>query len=108
MSKLFVQELGDVIEWTAAADITSDDFIDVGGKLGIALASCASGEKVSVRMVGVIRGPKGGAAMAAGDVVNADTTTGEIVASGGDITGAGIVTEAADAGDSTVLVWLGG
>lgn len=106
MATIFVQEAGDVIEWTAAADITADDFVDVGGKLGIALASCLSGEKVSVKLTGVIRATKVAEELVAGASANATLATNTIEAAGTDVTDVGIVTETAAIGDATVLVRL--
>lgn len=107
MATVFVQDAGDVVEWTAAADITADDFVDVGGKLGIALNSALSGELCSVKVTGVARLAKDGGTYAAGAVLNADVA-GNQIASGGALTGVGIATQAAAGGDATVLVRLNG
>ena len=107
MATVFVQELGDIIEWTATADITSDDFVDVGGKLGVALASAATGDKVSVKLTGVIRAPKDGSAYTAGDSLNASTST-NVIGAGGDLTDIGVCTQDAGAGDATILCRLNG
>lgn len=104
MSNIFHQKAGDVIEWVAAADITANDLIDVGGKIGVALASCLSGEKVSLKMTGVIKAATG-ETLSAGDVVGINPAPTNTAAAAGSVTAAGIVT-ADNGGGSTVLVRL--
>lgn len=106
MSRMFHQKDGDVIEMIAAADVTVDDFIDVGGNLGVALGTAATGEKVSVKVTGVINAPKAAEAHSFGDVVTANTTTNEVALAGGDVAAAGVVVEDSGSGAATVKVRL--
>lgn len=108
MATVFVQDAGDIVEWVATADVTSNDFIAVGTKLGIALGSCLSGEKVSVKLTGVARLTKGVAEdYTAGTSVHADITAQTIVkTTAGDIDDVGIVTETSLSAVGTVLVRL--
>jgi predicted RecA/RadA family phage recombinase len=106
MATIFHQNAGDVIDWVAAADVLADDFIDVGGKLGIALNSGATGETISVKLTGVIKAAKAAEAQNAGQVVTANTTTNTVAIAGGDIAAAGVVIQDAASGDATALVRL--
>lgn len=107
MSTVFIQDAGDIIEWTAAADVTSNDFIVVGTKLGVALADAVSGAKVSVKLTGVIRATKSlSEDLLAGAVVTATTTTNTVESTGGTLTDAGIVVEESLTAAGTVLVRL--
>lgn len=109
MSQIFHAKEGDVINMTAASDVAVDDFIDVNGNLGIALISGASGDEISVKLTGIIKAPKTAESLAFGDTVTANSApTNNVVATGGDINGGGVVVKAAASGDATVLVRLPG
>lgn len=107
MATIFHQESGEVIDWVATANVTSNDFIDIGGKLGIALNSGLTGETVSVKLTGVIKAAKPAEAQTAGSVVTANPApTNTVALVGGSIAAAGIVVQDAASGDATVLVRL--
>lgn len=57
------QQPGDVIQFTAAADITSGQVVKVGQTLGIALQDIANGAVGSVALSGVFTCPKVSAAV---------------------------------------------
>ena len=109
MSQIFHLKEADTIEMIATAAVSVDDFIDVGGNLGVALADAAIGEAVSVRLTGVIHAPKGAEALTFGATVTANPApTNTVAAVGGSITGGGVVVADAASGDATVLVRLPG
>lgn len=61
---------GDILTMTAAADITSGDFVVQGKIAGIALTSCLSGEEYQLDTRGVYEVPKlSGTTFAVGAVV---------------------------------------
>jgi predicted RecA/RadA family phage recombinase len=106
MSTVFIQDAGDIIEWTAAADVTSNDFIEIGTMLGIALGSCLSGEKVSVKVTGVARLAKDAYNLAVGATVHSTTASNVVSGSTSTLDNVGIALEAAGTGVGTVLVKL--
>lgn len=104
MSNIFHQKEGDVIEWVAASDITANDFIDVGGKIGVALNSGLTGEKVTLKLTGVVKAATV-EDLSAGDVVGINPAPTNTAAAAGSVTAAGVVTADNNAG-ATVLVRL--
>lgn len=103
MASIFHQEEGNIIEIVAAADVAVNDFIDVGGKLGVALISGLTGETVTVKLTGVLKAPKAAEAHSFGDTLTANTTTGQMALAGGDIAAAATVIQDSGSGEATVL-----
>lgn len=106
MSQIFHQKDGDVIEMIAQGDVSPSDFVDVGGKLGVALNGGAAGDAISVKLNGVIAAGKGAETHTFGQVLGADVAPTNTVGTGGALTTCATVV--ADSGDSeaTVLVRL--
>lgn len=117
MATNFVQD-GDVIQHTAAADITSGQLVKVGPSLlGVALTDIANGETGSVAIAGVFSGiPKvSGAVFAKGEKllwdVSANANAGafdDSAATGasGDVMGGAIAWVAGGNGETTCTVLL--
>jgi len=110
MATNYVQP-GDVIEYTAGADISSGDVVVVGDNVGIALTDIANGATGSVQIAGVFTVPKtSGTAWNQGDRVDYDVSAGEfhkgLTAASGDVENCGIAFAAAASGDTTANVLL--
>ena len=110
MSKNYVQE-GDVIQYTAGANIAAGAVVAIGQILGVALVDIANGETGSVAIEGVFSVPKvSGAVIAQGESLTWDVSAGAFddnaaTAATGDITGAPAVAfEAAGNGVTTLKV----
>lgn len=110
MSKNYVQE-GDVIQYTAGANIAAGAVVAIGQILGVALVDIANGETGSVAIEGVFSVPKvSGAVIAQGESLTWDVSAGAFddnaaTAAAGDITGAPAVAfEAAGNGVTTLKV----
>lgn len=103
-------QAGEVIDYTAGADISSGDVVVVGNLVGVAITDIANGEVGAVGIDGVWELPKVSAAViAAGETVNYDVSAGEFddnaaTAATGDLTGGCVAVEAAGNGDTTVKV----
>jgi predicted RecA/RadA family phage recombinase len=105
------EQPGNVIRYTASADITSGQVVVVGKILGVALEDIANGATGNVSICGVFRVPKvSGAVIAAGENLSWDASAAAFddnaaVAATGDVTGAPAVAfEAAGAGVTTLAV----
>lgn len=96
MATNYVQE-GDVIQHTAAANITAGSVVKMGQILGVALVDIASGETGSVAIKGVYTVPKVTAAVIAqGESLTWDVSAGKFddnaaTPATGDVTGAAAV-----------------
>lgn len=102
---------GDVIEYVALATTTSGDVITLDDTIGIALASAASGAKVSVQVSGNFTLDKAtGVVFATGQKLNWDASTGKVTSAttsaAGDVTAFGIAAAVALTGDTTCEVIL--
>lgn len=104
MAKNYVQE-GDVIQHTAAANITAGSVVKIGQILGVALVDIASGDTGSVRIEGVFTVPKvSGAVIAKGESLTWDVSAGAFddnaaTPATGDVTGpVAVAMEAAGSG----------
>lgn len=106
MATIFHQKDGDVIEWVAAADVTANDYIDVGGKIGIALGSCLSGESVSVKLTGVVKAAKPAEIHTAGDVLTGNVAPTNTFSTAGGVAATGICLADSGSSDAYVLVRL--
>jgi predicted RecA/RadA family phage recombinase len=96
MATNFVQA-GDVIQYTAGANITSGSVVRIGQILGVALVDIANGATGSVAIKGVFSVPKvSGAVIAAGESLTWDASAGSFddnaaTPASGDVTGAAAV-----------------
>lgn len=108
MATIFHLKDADVIEMTAGADVSPNDLINVGGKLGVALNGGASGDKISVKMTGVIEATKTSASdvIAFGDTLGAEVAPANTVGAGGTLAAVLTAVAASGNGDTTVLARL--
>ena len=114
MATNFVQE-GEVIDHTAAANITSGQVVRIGQLLGVALTDIANGDTGSVQIKGVFTVPKVSAAVIAkGDTLTWDASAGAFddqlaTPATGDVTGApAVALEAGTNGMTTLKVLFTG
>lgn len=118
MAENYVQR-GEVIDYTAGADIPSGRVLKVGALLGVALQDIANGATGPVAIRGVFTAPKvSGAEIAKGERlvfdISANTNTGAFddsaaVAATGDVSGeAAVAWEAAGAGVTSIKVLFTG
>lgn len=110
MATNFKQE-GDVIQYTAGANITSGQVVAIGNVLGIALVAIANGASGQVALEGVFTVPKvSGAVIAQGESLTWDASAAAFddnlaTPATGDITGAAChAFEAAGNGVTTLAV----
>lgn len=107
MATIFHLEAADVIEMVAAADVAPNDFVDVGGKLGVALNGGTTGDKISVKLNGAVNANKPAEAHVFGDVLTANAApTNTVAAAGGAILACATVLADSGSGEATVLVKL--
>lgn len=103
-------QAGEVIDYTAGADISSGDVVAVGNLVGVAITDIANGDVGAVGIDGVWELPKVSAAViGAGQTVNWDASAGAFddnaaTPASGDLTGGCVAVEAAGNGDTTVKV----
>lgn len=103
-------QAGEVIDYTAGADISSGDVVVVGNLIGVAITDIANGEIGAVSIDGVWSLPKVSAAViGAGETVNYDVSASEFddnaaTPATGDLSGGCVAVEAAGNGDTTVKV----
>lgn len=109
MAKNYIQA-GEVIDFTAGADISSGAVVVVGSLVGVAITDIANGDIGAVSVEGVWELPKVSAAViGAGETVNWDTSAGafddnQATPATGDLTDGCVAVEAAGNGDTTVKV----
>lgn len=105
MAQNYIQP-GKSIDYTNASGsaIASGDVVVLGSHIGIAGSDIPDGETETVHMDGVFELPKAAEAIAAGVDVYWDATAGNITATVGTNTPAGMATKAAAEGDATVEV----
>lgn len=108
MATNYVQA-GDVIQYTAGADISSGDVVKMGNTLGVALQDIANGATGSVAIRGVFTVPKVTAAVIAqGDSLTWDVSVSKFddnaaTPATGDITGAAALAFEAGTSSMTTL-----
>jgi predicted RecA/RadA family phage recombinase len=114
MSTNYIQD-GDVIQYTAGADITAGSVVKMGNTLGVALVDIANGATGSVALKGVFTVPKVTAAVIAqGESLTWDVSAGKFddnaaTPATGDVTGASAIAwESAGNGVTTLAVRLTG
>lgn len=103
---------GDVVDYTAGADITSGDVVVIGQQIGVALVDIANGSTGSVALCGVFEVPKvAGAVIGQGESVIFDASAGAFddnlaTPATGDVSGCCVATKAAGNGVTTVQIKL--
>lgn len=103
---------GEVLQYTAGADISSGDVVVTGNTIGVALVDIANGETGSVAIEGVFSVPKVSAAVfAQGEALIYDVSASAFddaaaTPATGDITGGAIAWEAGANTETTALVKL--
>ena len=108
MAKNYIQP-GEVIDYTAGANITSGSVVAMGNILGVALADIASGSVGPVQITGVFEVPKVSAAViGVGQSLTWDVSAGAFddnlaTPAAGDITGAAAVAFEAGINTQTTL-----
>lgn len=114
MTVKFVQ-VGNVVDYTAGADISSGDLVVMGNTLGVALTDIANGDTGAVAIEGVFSGvPKVSAAVfAVGEKLILDVSAtpdafddSAATPATGDITGAAIAMVAGTNGQTTCTIKL--
>lgn len=109
MAKNYIQP-GEVIDYTAGADIATGDVVVVGNLIGVAITDIANGAVGPAKITGVFELPKvPTAVIGAGETVNWDLDVGafddnQAVAAAGDLSGGCVAVAAAGNGDATVMV----
>lgn len=110
MTSKFIQP-GNVIQYTAGADITAGSVVKIGNILGVALVNIANGATGSVATTGVFTAPKvTGAVIAQGESLVWDVSAGKFddnaaAPATGDVSGPPAVAfEAAGNGATTLAV----
>lgn len=109
------KQAGNVVQHTAAADITAGQVVKIGNVLGVALVNIATGSTGSVALDGVFSAPKvSGAVIAKGESLTWDVSANSgagafddnaATPTSGDVTGAAAMAwEAAGNGVTTLLV----
>jgi len=114
MANNYIQP-GEVIDYTAGSNITSNQVVVVGQMLGVALSDIANGETGSVQIRGVFDVPKvSGAVIAAGESLVWDVSAGKFddnaaTPATGDISGPpAVAVEAAGNGVTSIKVLFTG
>lgn len=108
MASNFVSE-GNVVQYTAGANITAGSLVKMGGTLGVALVDIANGATGSVAIGGVFTLPKvSGAVIAQGESLTWDVSAGAFddnlaTPATGDVTGASAMAWAAAGNGATTL-----
>lgn len=104
MAKNYIQE-GDVLDYTAGADITSGQMVLIGTKVGVAVTNIANGSQGAMAMEGVFSYAKLSTdAPAQGAALYWDNTNKRLTVSASGNTYAGYAAAAAANGDATVSI----
>lgn len=104
---VFVQK-GSNIDYTATQDIAYMEVVPLISRIGVALEDIKNGEKGTVTLVGVFDLPAGSGAIAVGQDVFFNTSTGKIVTeSGSNTVPAGIAIDPKSAAGNTARVRIG-
>lgn len=105
MAKNFIHE-GDVLNYTAGANIASGQFVLIGTIGGVAIAAIANGSTGAVRVKGVFSIPKASGAVTQGAKLYWDATNSVLTTTASGNTIVGVAAAAAQSGDATVQVLL--
>lgn len=101
--KNYIQQ-GELMPFTAAADVTTGDLVKVNNIVGVAVASYASGDTGQMQIVGVFDVPKKAVAIEQGDALYLELSTGKVTNTATGNTFAGYAFGSAASGDSTVYL----
>lgn len=104
MAAIFYQ-IGDVIDYTAAEDLSFGDVVDLSTRIGVAGADIAKDAAGPVQVTGVYRIPKASGAVTVGQALYWDNSAKNITTSGS--TPAGWAVAPAASEDPDVLVKIG-
>lgn len=105
MAKNFIQE-GKVLDYTAAADIASGQFVLVGAIGAVALAAIANGATGPVQVEGVFSVPKASGAVTQGAKLYWDAGNSVLTTTSSGNTIVGVAAAAAQSGDARVSILL--
>ena len=105
MAAIFVQ-VGDVIDYTAAEDLSFGDVVDLTTRIGVAGAAIARDAAGPVQVTGVYRIPKATGAVTVGQALYWDNSAKNITTTSGS-TPAGWAVAPAASEDPDVLVKIG-
>jgi len=105
--KNYVQD-GDILTFTAAANIASGDGVLQGSLFGVAATAAATGEDFAASIEGVFDLPKATGAITAGAKVYWNSTSGNVTTTATGNTLIGAATQAATSGAATARVRLNG
>ncbi len=105
MAKNFIHE-GDVLNYTAGANIVSGQFVLIGAIGGVAIGAIANGATGAVRVKGVFSVPQARGAVTQGAKLYWDATNSVLTTTASGNTIVGVAAAAAQSGDATVQVLL--
>ncbi|MCZ2498143.1 DUF2190 family protein [Xylophilus sp. Kf1] len=106
--KNFIQ-IGDVLDYTPVADVSSGALVVIGARVGVAVADIKAGNTGALRVKGVAEFAKKSAdTPAQGALLYWDAAAGNLTTTAGGNTLAGYAAAAAGAGTTTVWLHLNG
>jgi predicted RecA/RadA family phage recombinase len=105
MAKNFIQE-GKVLDYTAAADITSGQFVLVGAIGAVAITDIANGATGPVQITGVFSVPKAAGAVTQGAKLYWDAANSVLTTTASGNTVVGVAAAPAAGGDARVSLLL--
>ena len=105
MAKNFIHE-GDVLNYTAGANIASGQFVLIGAIGGVAIGAIANGATGAVRVKGVFSVPKASGAVTQGAKLYWDATNSVLTTTASGNTIVGVAAAAAQSGDATAQILL--
>lgn len=105
MAKNFIQD-GKVLDYTAAADIASGQFVLVGTIGAVAIAAIANGTTGPVQVTGVFSVPKAAGAVTQGAKLYWDAANSVLTTTASGNTVVGVAAAAAAGGDARVSILL--
>ena len=105
MAKNFIHE-GDVLNYTAGANIASGQFVLIGTIGGVAIGAIANGATGAVRVKGVFSVPKASGAVTQGAKLYWDATNSVLTTTSSGNTIVGVAAAAAQSGDATAQILL--
>lgn len=106
MAAIFVQ-VGDVIDYTAAEDLSFGDVVDLSTRIGVAGAAIARDAAGPVQVTGVYRIPKASGAVTVGQALYWAKSAKNLTTTADSNTPAGWAVAPAESEDPDVLVKIG-
>lgn len=106
MAAIFVQ-VGDVIDYTAAEDLSFGDVVDLSTRIGVAGAAIARDAAGPVQVTGVYRIPKAAGAVTVGQALYWAKSAKNLTTTADSNTPAGWAVAPAESEDPDVLVKIG-